>query len=145
MSVPQKILFLLLLALSLLSYSCHPARYLPEKATGAYPWHLHRATSTNMQVFRDGHFIMVVNATATSYQDFDLWINQQFVSHVESLPAGGTIFLSLWDFRNNLGESFNAGGVFRTEIPTPVRMAEIQIDEQEPMVGMISIATGEWD
>lgn len=88
---------------------------------------------------------MVVNATATSYQDFDLWINQQYVSRVPVLAAGETILLSLWDFRNNLGEAFNAGGVFRTEIPTPVRMAEIQIDDQEPMVGMISIAMGERD
>ncbi len=98
-----------------------------------------------MQVFRDGQWIMVVNATANSYQDFRLWINQQYMLEVPVLAAGETIFLSLWDFRNNLGEAFNAGGILRSEIPTPVRMSEIQVDDQEPMVGLISIAVGERD
>ena len=139
----NKILFLTVAGVSLFFASCHPPRYLPEKATAAYPEHLHATSSTNIQAFRDGQWILIVNATATSYYEPKIWINQQYVSSIPELLAGETIVLSLWDFRNQLGESFNAGGLLRTSIPTPVRMAEIQINDQEPLVGMISIASGE--
>jgi hypothetical protein len=92
-----------------------------------------------MQVFREGDRIAIYNATATSYRDFDLWINQRYVSHVEELPAGGHIHLSLWDFRDERGEVINAGGLFRVFEPTPVRLVEIQPGPDQPLIGLITI------
>jgi hypothetical protein len=142
MCFTNKILLLTVAGISLFFASCHPPRYLPEKATVAYPEHLHATSSTNIQAFRDGQWILIVNATATSYHEPKIWINQQYVSSIPELLAGQTIVLSLWDFRNQLGEVLNVGGILRTSTPTPIRMTEIQINDQEPMIGMISIAVG---
>ena len=133
-----------LVAVSLLvSGGCTQHRSDPSLATRAYPASLHEPRSIDIQVFRDGTDIEIVNSTARSYQNFDLWINQRYVRRVESLAAGQTIRLSLWDFRDELGDVINAGGLFRTDEPTPVRLVEIQVDDAQPMVGLISIPSEE--
>ena len=111
----------------------------PARATRAYPAHLHRAESVDIQVFREGQMLELVNATARSYNDFDLWVNQRFVRHVKALPAGRTVRLSLTSFYDELGEPFRAGGFFRTAEPMPVRLVEIQTGAEEPMIGLITI------
>ena len=111
----------------------------PARATRPYPSHLHQAISVDIQVFRDDEQIELINATPHSYRDFDLWINQRYVLHVDELPSGGSISLSLWDFYDERGERVNAGGFWRTEKPTPVRLVEIQLAEDEPMIGLITI------
>lgn len=118
---------------------CARQRYDPALATPPYPAELHRAQSVDIQVFREGSDIELVNATATSYFDFDLWVNQRYTRHVEALPAGESIRLSLWDFYDELGENFSAGGFWRTEEPTAVRLVEIQLGPDEPMIGLITI------
>ena len=111
-------------------------------ATRPYPHDLHRAEALDIQVFRKGPSIEIVNATARSFHDFDLWINQRFVRRVEALRAGETIRLSLWDFYDVRGDRFSAGGLWRTEPPTPLRMAQIQEAEEEPLVGLVVIPEG---
>lgn len=118
---------------------CAPSLYHPERATRAYPLDLHRPQSVDIQVFRDDTSITLVNATPNSYENFDLWINQRFVHSVESLKAGETITISLWDFYDERGDQFNAGGLFRTREPMPVRLVEIQRGEDQPLVGLITI------
>lgn len=123
----------------LLLSACQPNLYDPARATRAYPFDLHHAASVDIQLFRDGEHITLYNATATSYSEFDLWLNQRFVAHVASLPAGGNITLSLWDFWDERGEVINAGGLLRVDEPTPIRLAEIQIGLDQPLVGLITI------
>jgi hypothetical protein len=123
--------------------------YDPALATRPYPRELHAVKTVDMQVFRRDTDIEIVNATPQSYSNFDLWINQRYVKHVESLPAGESITLSLWDFFDEHGDRFNAGGFFRAFEPTPVRLVQIQpqtsADENSgsdgggAMVGLISI------
>ena len=43
--------------------------------------------------------------------------------------------------RDVFGEQMNAGGIWRTGDPTPVVIAELQVSEDEPLVGLI--VTGE--
>ena len=131
---------LALCALSLLlACGCHRALYDPAKATRPYPAHLHTARSVDIQVFRDQTNLLLVNATARSYYDFDLWINRRYVAHVPALPAGESLRLSLWHFYDVRGESVNAGGFWRTKEPTPVRLVEIQLDHQQPLIGLVTI------
>ncbi|MDY7107403.1 MAG: hypothetical protein SYC29_02085 [Planctomycetota bacterium] len=118
---------------------CARQTHNPALATRPYPAHLHRAESIDIQVFREGTMLEVVNTTPRSYHDFDLWVNQRFVRHVESLPAGETVRLSLRGFYDELGEPFRAGGFFRTEKPMPVRLVEMQFSEEQPMIGLITI------
>ncbi len=118
---------------------CHDIRFDPARATRSYPHHLHQANSVNIQVFREDTSIELVNATTRSYTDFNLWINQRYTNRIESLPAGATVRLSLWDFYDERGESLNAGGLFRSDEPTPVRLVEIQTGDEQPLVGLITI------
>jgi hypothetical protein len=125
------------------SAGCGHNLYAPELATRPYPDKLHTAAPVDMQVFRRGTDIEIVNSTARSYADLDLWINQRYVRHLASLPAGKTIRLGLWDFRDEHGDAFYAGGFFRAYPATPVRLVEIQAAEDQPMIGLIAIRSEE--
>ena len=116
---------------------CLRTRYDPAKATPAYPNTRLSTKTVDVQVFREGAEIELINATANSYRDFRLWINQRYTREVDQLLAGESIRISLWDFWDERGEVFNAGGVWRTEQPTPVRLVEIEADGV--MVGLITI------
>jgi hypothetical protein len=118
---------------------CQPASYNPAMATRAYPEQLHTTDTVDMQVFRDDTTIELVNTTANTYTDVDVWLNQRYVLRVDELPAGGSLTLSLWDFYDERGEVFNAGGLFRSVDPTPLRLVELQTSDTEPMVGLITI------
>ena len=134
------VLFAGLLAALLLLGGCSAAnRYDPELATRPYPYDLHTTNTVDIQLFRDETEIELVNSTATTYRNFDLWLNQRYVARVDELAAGGTIRLSLWDFYDELGESINAGGFFRTRRPDKVRLAEMQFDGTTPMIGLITV------
>ncbi|MCP3906117.1 MAG: hypothetical protein GY715_21040 [Planctomycetes bacterium] len=124
----------------------------PARATPPYPEHLHLDEVTvfasgpvrapravDMQAFRDGQHIEIVNSTARSYRDFDLWINQRYMRHVKALPAGDTLRLHLGSFYDERGEQLNAGGFFATRTPTPVRLVQIQVDDTQSLIGLITI------
>lgn len=127
-----------MLVIVLLS-GCGRKIYDPQWATRPYPAERHTTTVADMQVIRRGERMEIVNSTATSYRDFDLWINQRYTSHVESLPAGQTIALSLWDFKDEFGDRFYAGGFFRTRKAQPLRLVEIEPAGGGPMIGLITI------
>ncbi len=105
----------------------------------AYPAELHRPESIDVQVFREGPWMEIVNSTARSYEDVTVWLNKRYARRVESIPAGETVRLSLWDFYDERGEVFVAGGVFATELPTLLRLTQIQVDDEQPLVGLVTI------
>jgi len=124
----------------------------PRRATRAYPEHLHlqeisvlaegpvrMPRAVDMQVFRDGGHIEIVNSTARSYHDFDLWINQRYMRSVDRLEAGETRRFDLHGFYDERGEVISAGGFFATRAPTPVRLVQIQVDDTQPLIGLITI------
>lgn len=121
------------------SCGCTGKLYDPSWATKPFPLQAHSTVTVDMQVFRRDTKLEIVNSTPHSFSDFDLWINQRYVQHVESMPAGKTITLSLWDFYDEYGDRFNAGGFFRTYTPTPVRLVQIHPAEGQPMTGLITI------
>jgi hypothetical protein len=119
--------------------SCERQRYFPDRAGPPFPEHLHEASAVAIQVFREGTNIEVVNATPHGYNDFKLWVNQRYMKRVERLGPGETIRLSLWDFYDERGEVLNAGGFFRAYEPDPVRMVQIQLDDESPLIGLVSV------
>ena len=122
---------------------CGRKMYDPAWATRPYPDALHTTNVADMQVFRRGTSIEIVNATAHSYREVDLWLNQRYVCHVSEIPAGQSTTLSLWDFHDEFGDAFNAGGFFRSYEATPVRMVEIQTAPEQPMIGLVAIRAEE--
>jgi hypothetical protein len=119
--------------------ACTPKTYVPELATRPYPLEQHTTATVDIQCFRRGTELEIVNATARSYENFDLWINQRYVHGIKSMPAGATVRVSLWDFADVYGRRFYAGGFFRSYPAEPVRLAEIQIAEDQPLVGLIAV------
>lgn len=130
---------LLVLAGVVLLPGCARPTFDPERATRPYPVELGRVAMADIQVFRDGVNIDLVNATPRTYEDVTLWVNRRFAAVVDSLPAGQTKRQSLWEFYDELGEVFNAGGFFRTRRATPVRLVEIEPSDGSGMIGLITI------
>jgi len=122
---------------------CNQPDFNPNLARGAYPYALHTTETLSVEVFREGTDIVIVNATAESWSDATLWINQRFSLPIEGLEAGETRKLSLDRFRDDLGESFPAGGLFATRRSMPVRLVELQAEEDGPLVGFIAIRQSE--
>jgi hypothetical protein len=127
------------LATAMLAAGCTPAMYVPDMAADPYPRHLHEPNAIDVQVFRNGTTIELVNATGRSYENVNVWINKRWVRHVASLPAGARLRLSLWDFFDERGERINAGGFWRVREPTPIRLVQLQIDDEQPLIGLVAI------
>ena len=141
--MPRRAPALVLLTVASVVTGCQSLQSDPAKASVPYPKSLHEPTSIDVQVIRDDTEITLSNATAQSFADFDLWLNQRYVRHVRALPAGESITLSLWGFHDVRGEPFNAGGFWRTEAATPLWLVEIQTGPESPLVGLITIVTDE--
>ena len=131
--------YFVLILLSSFLIACQNQSGNPDLAASLYPMSLHQSGSVSIQVHRDDEFIEIVNSTATDYNSATLWINQRFSTELEPMPAGTTLKVNLWSLRDEYGEQFNAGGVWRTDEPTPVVIAEIQANESTSLVGLVVI------
>ncbi len=139
MQAPVRTTIRILLLALLPAAACERVRYDPARATRPYPRELHSTDAVDIQVFRKGESIEIVNSTPYGYRGADLWINQRYMHRLDGLPAGATVKLSLWDFYDERGSVFIAGGLLRTEEPVPVRLVEIQTGPDQPLVGLITI------
>lgn len=119
---------------------CQRYPYDPTKATRAYPSELAQAALVDVQVIPqiDEGTLTLVNATSTSYRDFDLWLNRRYVRRVESLPAGQSITLPVESFWDERGEGPFPGGWFRYYAPTPIVLVQIQTAPDAPFIGLIA-------
>ncbi len=122
---------------------CHQPNFNPELARGAYPYDQHSTDTVPIEVFRDGTTISIVNSTASGWHDATVWINQRFSAPLPSLRAGQTLEMELSTFRDDIGESFPAGGMWATRRSMPVRLVELQSGPDQPLVGIIAIRQAE--
>lgn len=102
-----------------------------------YPYDAAIDRTLDVQVFRDGSKIELVNHTTQPLADFDLWLNERYLRRIDSLPPGESIKVSLYEFLDEYQEPFRGGGIFSTELPEPVVKAEVQ--GSEGLVGLIVI------
>lgn len=98
-----------------------------------------QATTLDIQVVRDQTTIRLTNTTARSYGSSRLWINRWYSQPIERFDVGQTLKLSLWDFRDEYGESFQAGGFFATRKPEKLVLA--QLESGGEMLGLIVVET----
>ena len=123
--------------------ACNSPNFDPKLANRSYPYELHTIDVLPIQVFRDGTHIEIVNSTDNSWSDATIWVNQRYSASIKSLQPGQRVSMNLFDFRDDLGEQFRAGGLLRTRPAAKVELIEIQPAEGMPMVGMISVMPGE--
>ena len=109
-----------------------------------YPFGEHTTSTAQIQVFRDGTMISIVNSTASAWGPSRMWLNQRFSRSIDGLAAGQTLDLDLYSFWDEDGESYPGGGFLSTRPSMPVRLIEIEPASDEPMIGFVSIpVTGE--
>jgi hypothetical protein len=120
--------------------ACQRYPYDPEKASRPYPSLAKQESVVDIQVIPDpsGGSLKLVNPTATSYRNFDLWLNQRYVRRVESLAAGESVSLAIDSFWDERGEGPFPGGWFRYYEPTPIVLVQIEPTPGAPLVGLIS-------
>ncbi len=102
-----------------------------------YPYASNALDVIDIQVFRADAEIRLVNMTANSYHDFDLWLNERYVRRVGNLAAGATIRLSLYEFVDEYEEGLKAGGFLSTGRPDPI--VKVEIETPNGMLGLIAI------
>jgi hypothetical protein len=129
----------LLLSLPLFLCACQNPSGNPKLASRPYPMELHRQNSVPIQVIRTDQYIHIVNSTADDYNNATLWVNQRYSKEIPPLLAGETVRINLWHLYDTFGEKFNAGGVWRTDQPTPLVLAELQASNELPLVGLVVI------
>jgi len=128
---------LLVLAAALLVGCQQSVRVTEGTAPRRYPYDAEILGTIDMQVFRDATEIEIANHTATTWENFDLWLNERYVRHIERLPAGETMRLSLYEFVDEYGEGLEAGGFLSTGRPDPIVKVEIQT--ADGLIGLIAI------
>jgi hypothetical protein len=100
-----------------------------------------QSTTLNIQVVRDETVIRLTNTTARAFGPSRLWINRWYSRPIEKFDVGQTLELSLWDFRDQYGEPFEAGGFFA--VRKPYRLSQAQLDTGDELLGLIVVARGE--
>ena len=112
-------------------------RLTPGTEPRAYPYAAPVVEALDIHVFRDGPHLELANHTTHTYENFDLWLNERYVRHVDALPAGGNLELWLYEFLDEYSEPFRGGGLFSGDMPEPVVKAEIET--VDGLVGLIVI------
>jgi len=137
--VGERYAILALAAATVLAAGCRPVLYEPDMATRPYPQWIRQGETLQIQVLNDGDTMTLINATARSFENVDLWLNQRYLHHVDRIGAGETLRIpmsSFWDVR---GEGPNPGGLLRYFQPTPIRLVQIQTDERSPFIGLVAV------
>lgn len=100
-----------------------------------------QAATLNVQVVRDETVIRMTNTTARAFGPSRLWINRWYSRPIDKFDVGQTLELSLWDFRDQFGEPFEAGGFFA--VRKPYRLSQAQLDTGDELLGLVVVARGE--
>jgi hypothetical protein len=116
---------------------CRLAAFEPAKATRSYPSQLPQGSIVQVQVIPKPMSIVIVNATASGYADFDLWLNQRYMTRVDALAPGETLDIPLDRFWDERGETPFDGGWFRFYQPTRIVLMQMQLDDKSPLVGLV--------
>lgn len=74
--------------------------------------------------------VNLVNRTAHSYQDLEVYLNHQFGGTIESLPVGQSIEVSLSQFVNHHGERYPVGSLLEPDKSQKLILAEAMVDGQ---------------
>lgn len=107
-----------------------------------YPFDLPQTETLDIQVIRGPETrLTMTNTTARSFGPSTMWINGRFSRPIEGFAAGQTLTLDLYDFRDQYGETFRAGGFFATKAPDKVMHAQLEtlVDGESRMIGLVMI------
>jgi hypothetical protein len=129
----------MLAALPLVAIGCSQGPN-AQLAGPSYP-EIQQGQTLDIQVVRDVTVVRLTNTTPKSFGPSRLWVNRWYSKPIEKLDVGQTLELSLWDFRDEHGEPFHAGGFFATKRPEPLVQAQLETEGQ--MLGLVVVSIPE--
>ncbi len=119
---------------------------LADRSVGTYdrpfPAGLAQTETLDVQVIRKPETkITMTNTTARSFGPSTVWINGRFSAPILGFAAGQTLTLDLYDFRDEFGERFRAGGFFATKAPEKAMHAQLEtlVDGDTHLLGLVMI------
>ncbi|MAX23753.1 MAG: hypothetical protein CMJ19_04540 [Phycisphaeraceae bacterium] len=83
------------------------------------------AGDLDMTVIQDRKSIKITNRTVKTYNDVQVWVNQRYVTRVDSIPAGKTTSVALKLLMNQYGEKYPVPGLFRPDRSFPALLVEL--------------------
>lgn len=111
----------------------------------AYPFDGPRGEVHDIQAFRSGTRLRLTNTTSTGFGPGRLWVNQRFSREIDGLAPGESADLNLYEFVDEFGDTFRAGGFFATRDPDHVVLVQLEArrldggDEDPAMHGLVLV------
>jgi len=106
---------------------CHgPVQRGAKTEPRVYPFDETRGDVQDIQVFREGTRLKLTNTTATGFGPGRLWVNQRFSRQIDGLAVGQSLDLNLYEFVDEFGDKFRAGGFFATDDPDNVVLVQLE-------------------
>ncbi len=96
-----------------------------QLAATPYPESAPLGDDLDILVVTHGRSLQLVNRTPRSYNNIQLWLNQQFVGNVETIAIGTDNSVNLLHFINRYHETYPAGSFLHPDRAFPVVKAEI--------------------
>ena len=124
----RRFTFILLAVLALALPCCTSV---PDAQTRAdlsrkvYPADASWGPDLDIVIHREGKVLRIANRMPWDYRDMELWLNQQYVTPVDTLKVGSGQVYALSGFVNQYEELFPRGGFFRPGKGFPVVLAEL--------------------
>ncbi len=113
-----------------------------QLAQTPYPQTAPLGDDLDVLVITHGRQLQLVNRTPRSYQNVQLWLNQQFVGNVETIAIGTDNTISLLYFINRYHETYPAGSWLHPDQAFPVVKAEIYDPAQKMRHRLIARQAG---
>lgn len=104
---------------------------------GVYPANRKQTRTLDIQVARDETVIRFTNTTAHPIPACTMWINAWYSRDVPAIGVGETVRLNLFEFKDQYGEEFRAGGFFATDKPMRLVLAQLALEEE--LVGLVVV------
>lgn len=146
----RRVLCVSLCALGVLSSCNSIPTGLADRPVGAYdrpyPRHLAQSEVVDIQMIRNPETVLTMtNTTARTFGPSTVWINGRYSRPILGLAPGETLRLNLYEFRDEFGEKFRAGGFFATKLPDKVVHAQLEtiVDGETELVGLVVVGQDE--
>ncbi len=110
-----------------------------EGAGVLYPSGKEQLATADVQVTRDVTTIEMTNTSARSFERGRLWLNSYFSREIDGFGVGETLRLDLYDFVDEYGERFRAGGFFATDPPEDLVLVQYEEAGSTGLIGFVVV------
>jgi hypothetical protein len=111
-----------------------------------YPRMLEQSEVIDVQLIRDPETVIsMTNTTSRTFGPSTIWINGRYSRPIAGFAPGQTLRMDLYEFRDEFGEKFRAGGFFATKNPDKVVHAQLEtmVGGDTELLGLVVVGQDE--